>query len=222
MRRFRRLRFAAGPKLRWVVLLLAIAFLLLRLADLLLMVPLGAVAQVEAHHRAAGAVNRVVADQVGQSLRHSDLVTYEKDQGGRIAAYRINTPLLNQVAAEAAKSVQGEIERMASEPIAIPLGVLTGSTLLAGFGPRLSVKLVPKGTVAIDFRQEFQGEGINQTRHRIWLRAHAAVRVVLPFRGEEVDVTQEFPLSETVIVGPVPDSFYGAGALKGVTLPLGQ
>lgn len=222
MRRFR--RFRPGPGLgwlRWPVLAGAVLFLLFRLGDLVLLGPIGAVAEMEARRLGLEAVNRVVAQRVGQALRHENLVQYEKDSAGRIAAYRVNTPLVNQVAAQAAEAVQSAIRQVSEAPFGVPLGAVTGSTLLGNTGPRLPVKLVPIGTVAIDIKQEFQGEGINQTRHRIWLSATANMRMVLPLLTREILVTQELPLSETVIVGPVPESFYG-GDLGGVSIPLNR
>jgi sporulation protein YunB len=219
MRRFRRARLPGLGWLRWLILVGAVLYLLVRLADLVLLGPIEAVAEVEARRLGLEAVNRVVTEKVGQTLRHEDLVQYEKDSAGRIAAYRVNTPLINQVAAGAARTVQEELRKLGDQPFGVPLGALTGSTLLSNTGPRFPVRLVPAGTVAIDIQQEFQGEGINQTRHRIWLKATATMRIVLPLLTREIAVTQEMPLSETVIVGPVPESFYGAN-LGGVSLPV--
>lgn len=222
MRGFHRFRLArATGWFRWVILFGAVFYLLVRLGDLILLGPIGAVAEVEARRIGIEAINQVVTEKVGQVLRHENLVEYEKDQGGRIAAYRVNTPLINQVAAQAAQAVQGELKNLAEQPFGVPLGSFTGSTLLGSSGPRLPVHLVPIGTVAIDIKQEFKGEGINQTRHRIWLQATAVMRIVLPLTSREVQVSQDLPLSETVIVGPVPESFYG-GDLGGVSLPLNR
>ncbi len=222
MRRFRRLRLdRAGRVLRWLVLGGAVLFLLVKLADIILLGPIGVVAEVEARRLGIEAVNRVVTRRVGQVLNIENLVQYEKDQEGRIAAYRVNTPLINQVTAEAAEAVQGELKRLADLPFDVPLGALSGSTILSNSGPRLPVRLTPTGTVAIDIQQEFKGEGINQTRHRIWLKATAQMQIILPLTTREVVVTQELPLSETVIIGPVPDAFYD-GNLGGYSLPLGK
>lgn len=222
MRRFRRFRLVrVAAWLRWLVLGGAVLFLLVRLGDLILLGPVGAVAEVEARRIGMEAVNQVVTEKVGQVLRHENLVQYEKDEAGRIAAYRVNTPLVNQVAAQAAQAVHSQLKQLAEAPFGVPLGALTGSTLLGTSGPRLPVRLVPIGTVGIDIKQEFKGEGINQTRHRIWLEATAAIRIVLPLTTREVEVVQSLPLSETVIVGPVPDSFYN-GNLGAISLPLNR
>ena len=214
---WRRLRFRRVWA-RNLILLAAVLYLLVRIDDLLLLQPLKAVAEVEARRLGAAAVNRVVAGQVSRSLAGAQVVEYEKDADGRIAAYHINTPLINRVASEAAVAVQEELARLAETPVRLPLGALTGSALLSNLGPRLAVQLVPVGSVAITVQQEFRGEGINQTRHRVWLEAAATMRIILPLTTQEIPLVQELPLSDTVIVGPVPNSLYG-GSLGGVTIP---
>ena len=207
--------------LRNLILAAAVLYLLIRIGDLLLMQPLKAVAEVEARRLGAAAVNRVVAAQVSKSLAGAQVVEYVRDESGRIAAYHVNTPLVNRVASEAAVAVQEELKRLAETPVRLPLGALTGSALLSNLGPRLSVQLVPVGSVSITVQQEFKGEGINQTRHRVWLEAAATMRIILPLTTQEVPLVQELPLADTVIVGPVPNALYG-GSLGGVTLPAGR
>lgn len=206
--------------LKWTVLFGALAFLSLRMADFILLGPIAAVAEAEARSRGIGAVNRTLLSSVGQSLGHDDLVRYEKDQQGQIVAYRVNTQLINQVASRAAEEVHREFQALGTDPFQVPLGAMTGSQLLGTTGPRISVKMIPVGTVAINIREEFKSQGINQTRHRIWLEATARVQVVLPLLAREVVVVADVPVTETVIVGPVPSSFFGQGGAGGVTIPV--
>lgn len=219
MRRFRRLRLRLPGWLRWVILTSASAVLLVRLAELLVLAPLTVVAEHEARQKAIDAVNRIVLGSVGNSVRYEDLVTYEKDQQGRIAAYHINTKYINQIASEAATAVREEFTKLSQERFDMPLGALTGSRVLGALGPRVAVSLMPIGTVTIDLKQEFKAEGINQTRHRLWLSAAARVRVLLPMVSQEVEVASDMPITETVIIGPVPNSFFG-GSVGGVSLPV--
>jgi sporulation protein YunB len=217
MRRFRR-RLALARWLRLLVLLLAVSFLVVRLAELLVMEPLSVAAEAEARRRAIRAVDEMWAGSVAQRLGEGEMVRYEKDGQGRIAAYHINTPLVNSVAAEATAVVQREFRKMDGARFGIPLGALMGSRVFSGYGPEIPVRLRPVGTVAVEIKQEFRAEGINQTRHRIWLEATATVQVVLPLVSREAQVSSAMPLAETVIVGPVPQSFY-TGTAGGVTIP---
>lgn len=223
-RRFVRIRPERVPGLvirwlRWPVLVLAVMFLLGQLGDLLLSGHLETVAHMEAQRLGAEAISQVAVSQVGQQLRHEDLVRYEKDSSGRIAAYQLNTPLINRVAAETARAVQEELRRLSESPFGVPLGAVTGSTLLSSVGPRIPVRLIPIGHVAVDIRQDFRGDGINQTLHRIWLQVTADVRIAFPLTTREAPISQEIPISETVIIGPVPESFVGAD-LGRVSVPV--
>jgi len=217
MRRFRRPRLSVSGWIRWTVLFCACLYLAIRLADLMLLAPLTVVAETEARLRGIDAINRIMLGSAS-ALQPEDLVIYEKDQQGRIAAYHVNTQSVNRIASEAAAAVRGEFRKFTTETFAVPLGALFGSQLLATRGPRIPVLMVPIGSVVVEIRQEFKGEGINQTRHRLWLHADARVRVILPLVSKEMEVTSDLPITETVIVGPVPASFY-AGNLGGVTLP---
>lgn len=218
MRRFRRARLRLPVWIRWSVLVVACAYLAVRLAELLFLAPLAAIAENEARLKAIDAVNRIVLGSVGNSVRYEDLIAYEKDQQGRIAAYHVNTRYINQIASEAATAVRDQFTQLSRERFDLPLGAATGSRLLGTLGPPVPVTMLPVGTVTIDLKQEFQAEGINQTRHRLWLQAMARVRVVMPLMSQEVAVSTEMPITETVIVGPVPSSFFG-GSLGSVTVP---
>lgn len=220
MRRFRRFRVPGGGLLRWAVLFGAALLLALKAADLILLGPIAAVAETEARARGISAVNRTLLSSVGRSLKHEDLVQYEKDQQGQIVAYRVNTQLINQVASQAAEEVHKEFRALGADPFQVPLGAMTGSQLLGTTGPRIPVRMIPVGTVAINIREEFKAQGINQTRHRIWLEATAKVQVVLPLLAREVEVSADVPVTETVIVGPVPSGFFGQGEAGGVTIPV--
>ena len=233
MRGYRRVRLrlpslplrsgGARPRLRlgrlwvWLILVTAASYLAVRVTDLLVMEPLMAVAEVEARARGIDAVNRIVLGSLGRNLGHEDIVTYEKDKDGRIAAYHINTQLVNAVASEAAAAVTKEFKELSEDSFGVPMGALSGAKVLSSSGPAIPVRLMPIGTVGIDLKQEFTAEGINQTRHRIWIHATARMQVVLPVSTRVVEVSADLPLSETVIVGPVPSSFYGK--TDGLTIP---
>ena len=69
------------------------------------------------------------------------------------------------------------------------------------------MQILPVGAVSAQFSTEFQSAGINQTRHKILLTLEATVRLVIPNGVEEVAVSSQMAVAESIIVGLVPDSF---------------
>ena len=47
----------------------------------------------------------------------------------------------------------------------------------------------------------------NQTRHKVYIRIRANMRIVIPTGAREVEVVAQVPVAETVIVGQVPQSY---------------
>ena len=84
---------------------------------------------------------------------------------------------------------------------------ISGSPLRAGRGPEMLVKVVPVGSVSSEFVTEFRTAGINQTRHKVYIRIRANMRIVIPTGAREVEVVAQVPVAETVIVGQVPQSY---------------
>ena len=96
---------------------------------------------------------------------------------------------------------------MSSTELAIPIGTLTGSPLLAGRGPCLRVRMQSVGTATARFDNQFSSAGINQTRHRIILDVDVHVSILLPGLTTYTKVSNEIAVAETVIVGGVPETY---------------
>jgi sporulation protein YunB len=203
--------------LRWVILLGACLYLGFRITDAVMAGPLEAAAENQARALAIEAVNRVVLERVA-ATQAENLVTYRFDGEGRVTALQVDTMAINRIASGAAEAVEAELARLDGTRLGIPAGALTGMRLLAHLGPPLSVRITPVGNVLVSIRQRFEEAGINQTRHLVYLEATARIRLVVPFVSREAEVSTELPLSETVLVGPVPQALY-KGNLGGVTVP---
>ena len=59
----------------------------------------------------------------------------------------------------------------------------------------------------MDFKTDFESSGINQTRHKIYLEAKTQVKVIVPLTTSIKEVKAQIPISETVIIGDVPNSY---------------
>lgn len=165
----------------------------------------------EARLRAIGvkAMNDAVRETIGASgVTYTDLIHIEKDDTGRISLITANTVLMNNLAADTALAAQDKILGIGEQGISIPIGTILGGQLMTGRGPAVVIKFEPVGSVTTDIKAEFEDAGINQTRHKIYLILNASVRILLGNASQTVEISSQVLISDTVIVGEVPEGYY--------------
>ena len=99
------------------------------------------------------------------------------------------------------------LSSVSDSDLAIPIGTLSGSPLLAGRGPELHVRMQSVGSASARFHNTFSAAGINQTRHQIILEVDVDMSILLPMIETATRVSNEISVGETVIVGGVPQTF---------------
>lgn len=173
--------------------------------DRLLQPTLFTIARVKAIHMATEIMNQTVMDNLAsQQLRYQDLIHIHKDEQGKIVLVQADTIKINKVSNEITLKIQDSLKKMDTESINIPLGQLLGIHLLAALGPDLNVEMIPMGIVRVDIVDKFEGAGINQTRHLIWLDLSSEFQITIPLYKEVFKVSTRVPLTQNIIVGDVP------------------
>ena len=162
--------------------------------------------------RVSNTVNRIVIEAVDESIRNGEirytqLISLEKDTEGKITAVHSNMAAFNRLQAEILDLILARIDQVSARELSIPVGTLTGSALLAGRGPRISVRMESVGTSSARFDNEFSSAGINQTRHQIILHIDVSVTILLPGFSAATKVSNAVTVAETVIVGGVPNTY---------------
>ena len=153
------------------------------------------------------AINDAVYYTMSDGVRYEDLVSIERDSAGDITAVSANALKINKIARDAASISQANLKNLSLNGIPIPLGALTGIEALAGFGPRIHIRIIPVSSVTCAFSSEFESVGINQTKHSIYLNVVADISIVMPSRTEKFAVTTDILVCECVLVGEVPDVY---------------
>lgn len=162
--------------------------------------------------RVSNAVNRIVTQAVNEAVesgavRYDQLISFEKDNDGRVAAVHSNMAVCNRLQSEILNIILARIEEVPARDLSIPIGTLSGSPLLAGRGPRITVRMEAVGSSSAHFGNTFTAAGINQTRHEIVLYIDVSVAVLLPGFTTATKVSNAVTVAETVIVGAVPESY---------------
>ena len=209
MGRLRYLRFTGRQRvLIWLTVVITL-LLALTVAVVLHMKP---VVVDLATARTSNAVNRIVVAAVNDAvdsgrIDYEQLVDFDKDADGHVTALRSNMAAFNRLQASIADDILQRMAEVSSTDLAIPIGTLTGSPLLAGRGPCLRVRMQSVGTATARFDNQFSSAGINQTRHRIILDVDVHVSILLPGLTTYTKVSNEISVAETVIVGGVPETY---------------
>lgn len=158
---------------------------------------------------AVKAMNDAVRETIGESgITYSDLTHIEKDDTGKISFIAVNTTLVNELGAETALAAQEKILNAGEQGINIPIGTILGGQFLSGRGPAIVIKFEPLGSVATEFKTEFEEAGINQTRHKIFLVLDSSVRILIGSVSQTVDIKTQVLISDTIIIGDVPQSYF--------------
>ena len=162
--------------------------------------------------RVSNSVNRLVTEAINDAInsgdiQYDDLITFQKDANGRITAFQSNMASFNRLQADITGDVLQRLAEVSDTELAIPLGTLTGSALLAGRGPKFRVRMQSVGSCSAHFENVFDHAGINQTTHSILLYVDVSVTILLPGFSTYTKVSNAFSVAETVIVGDVPDTY---------------
>ena len=201
-----RMRRRAGAVLICVALVLMMLIVLVAVVGRNLRPIILNTAESRVRAIALDAVNSAIARNIS-GVEYADLVTVHCDEAGRVTLLQANTVGMNRLSTQTALTAQQYIADIGEQSLRISIGSATGNPLLAGRGPEMVIKVIPVGSVRTEFVTEFQSAGINQTRHKIYIKMHAAMRVVIPAGAKLVEVSTQVPVAETVIVGQVPQSY---------------
>ena len=209
MKRWRFVRMSGRQRAAVWLSLLAAALIALCCVALLHMKP---IVTSLATASVSNKVNRIVAAAVNEAVERGEidygtLVSFEKDSEGHVAALQSNMAEASRLQTAICDDILQRLSEVSTVKLAIPLGTLTGSTLLAGRGPSIHVKMQSVGSTSATFRNVFTAAGINQTKHQILLDVDVYVSILLPTFSTYTKVSNKIAVAETVIVGTVPENY---------------
>lgn len=152
------------------------------------------------------------------NLGYNDLVSVHKDSDGRVVMLQPLTVKMNRFMAMVALEIEHSLEaEMRRQDISVPAGQVFGSTIMGGAGPMVHVRILPAGRVQVEMEDRFESAGINQTRHLVCLKVRGKMQVLAPFLREEVPISADVPIVESIIVGQVPGTYVNLDAVGPLT-----
>ena len=152
-------------------------------------------------------INKAIAEIMSEGNYGGDyFVTFEKGDSGEVTAISCNMARVNALSAEILDRVVGATENYTAT-VHIPLGNLTGLSLLMGRGPKVPVEIVTLTSSRVEFNNGIVTAGINQTKHQITLCIKVDIDILVPWGSESTQVVTDVLIADTVIVGQVPGTY---------------
>lgn len=213
MNDIRRFRLEKTKIKLFVIVFLIVTFLggSIYIIDAIMAPAIISASDIETRAKVTEVVNTVIVNKYSKEFDYNSIVNVEKDKDGNIVMIKADTLKMSKIASDVAVECQSELKNIGETGLKIPLGYILKNNLLAFIGPSITVKMFPIGYIETKYLSDFESAGINQTRHKIYVQVKTTMRVIVPFNGKEIEMKNEVPISETIIVGKVPDTAINLG-----------
>lgn len=155
------------------------------------------------------ALNLAVSNVINATMNYDSIINISYTNTGEIAYLNANQFVINTITREVVKNAQQLMLDIGEDGIKVPLGTFSGISIFAGRGPNVKLQMVPVGIVSSNFNSTFTAVGINNTLHQLYLNLSAKVELILPLKNCVVDITQSILLCEGIVVGKVPEVYFG-------------
>ncbi len=208
----RRRRFFKKSKMPAFLSFLSLIIVLFLIMELFLFVErnlrpaIQSAAGIKADILATEAINKVIMDKVTGGILYRDLIMIEQDNEGKIIMAQLNAIEVNRLMSETTLATQEALVNIEKQPFKIPLGQVLNSYIIATYGPKIPIRLMPMGRVNTRLNDIFEDAGINQVRHKIYLEVVIEMRIIIPFMSTPIQVHTTVPIADTIYPGEVPDT----------------
>ena len=171
------------------------------------------ISQAQVKAMTTKAVNSAVQTVINNTDVYDELINIMTDSEGNITMFQVKSIQINKLSKNISRTAQQNLELASAEGVGIPLGTLSGISVLVGLGPEITFFVSPIGSIQSSFSSEFASAGINQTNHRIYLTLDTTVSIVLPTSTKTVSTKSHILICESIIIGKVPDTYLNSTSL---------
>lgn len=175
------------------------------------------IAKQKAEQLAKDAISDAVTKKIAQmNINNNDFIKMEKDKDNKIKAINLDFKEYSRILGETTERIKNTLDEFEYEPTKnyIPIGLATGSSFLAEMGPSLPVTYVPIGAVKTNLETKMAEAGINMVLVTVYIRVEVTLRIVIPFATDETTVVTSIPITNSLVIGDVPDYWYNNPAGK--------
>ncbi len=145
------------------------------------------------------------------NLVYDDILDIKYDKEGNVSSMTANMEKVNFLAREISTVSQIKLDELRNRGVDVAIGAFTGMPVFNEVGPRITLRLMPIGSIITSFDSQFVSTGINQTKHSIYVDVNASVTIILPTSTKKISFITQTLICENIIVGKVPEFFFENG-----------
>ena len=150
-------------------------------------------------------ISKALSD--ADSTNFANPIHFKYNTDGSISAYSADMLSAAKLRAYISDRLITPLGQELSINFRINIGSLSGVPFLYGRGPAVTIHLNGLTFANFNIASEFLDSGINQTLHRLILKVECVSTLKEPLGGKHIYVTTDIPISETVLIGDVPDAY---------------
>ncbi len=164
------------------------------------------------NHNSNIIANKIISDVVTEEIKNSEikynqLVQIKYNDNQEITSVQTDNFYINQLQSNINNKIVDKLQELDVIKIDINLGSLTSSKFLYARGPKITMNAKPIGKLNTKIISEFKSTGINQTIHRLNINLSLKITTMLGFYTNTENINIDIPISETIIVGKVPEYY---------------
>ena len=164
-------------------------------------------AQNEAKRYALIVINNSVSEVIEENSEvFSKITNISTDSNGLPTHLSVDALAVDTVISKIFSKIHTKVEYNKVK-CSINLGTITKSAFLYGKGPEFNIIVQISQYINYEIISSFSDAGINQTKNSLYLKLTATIFAVMPGDKRKETVSNKYLLSETVIVGDVPDGY---------------
>lgn len=142
----------------------------------------------------------VIVNNVLNSITETVVKYFKAIESGNLEVINLSNNFL----------INTDVDKLKQGIIAeIPMGVITGNTLLSNLGPKLPVKLSIAGEIESYIGTEIKYYGINNALITVYVNITVSEQIYMPIATGRVVIEQKIPIAIKMMQGIVPDCYFG-------------
>ncbi len=153
---------------------------------------------------------KVINDAVISAMQDCDienLVSVIYDDDGKICGITANNEHINIITAYITERIADDLSGEEGSRVLVPAGTFSGISFLGGVGPDIKIEIFQVGSPDIEIVSSLESAGVNQSVYKLYANITLELSAVMPTRNVDITIERQLLISETVIIGEVPDVF---------------